>query len=518
MSMLRSVARLCRLGKLSANRLGPLVLLALGAASILVDLLAYLKPFPLAEWWQHALLDYAWLTGYELSGEVRFVGAFLLLLGLFQLALGLARARPDAAPLALILSVQLGLGLSLVGMYPVAAIDLYDYLLYGRLGLFWQANPLAHPPSQFPAEPMLGYSYWPNEPSVYGPLWQDVSLWVTALVDGRLPDGLYAFKLLAVLAALATTIVVWLTVRSWRPALAPAAALFYGWNPLQQFETAGNGHNDAVMVLFLALSLLLLLRGPRLLALPALTLGLLVKITLAPLVPLVALAPLLLASPWRVRLRDTIGGVALSVALAIALYAPYWEGRASLPFLDRGNWFTASPPTLLRELLRRSYPFEEAGRLAAMLCAALFALLAAVVLAKLIIEVHGQPPANAYDAVLRAGYGIFFAYLVVACLWWQPWYLLVLLAVAALIGDRALDDRANLFALGGFLSYPVFKYIWAVHQPDWQLDYPRIMAMSVVVIFTLPLAHLAVDLAARAWRLLTLRAVGATHASPVAHR
>jgi hypothetical protein len=101
------------------------------------------------------------------------------------------------------------------------------------------------------------------------------------------------------------------------------------------------------------------------------------------------------------------------------------------------------------------------------------------------------------------GYHVFFLYLVLACLWWQPWYLITLLVLAGLLPDRVLHDRANLFCFGGLMSYPVFKYIWAVHQTDWQLDYFRIMAMSVVVIFTLPLAHVAATRLRRAaprWR------------------
>jgi hypothetical protein len=471
-------------------------LVALGSASMVVDLLAFLQPFPLADWWQHARLDYAWLTQYTLSGQLRFVGAFLLLFALYHWAFLLLRASPERGPLPLILAVQLGLGLALVGIYPIAAIDLYDYLLYGRLGLYWGANPLAHPPSQFPAEPMVAYSYWPNEPSVYGPLWQIVSQWLTAAVDGRLPDGLYAFKLLAVGASLLTTVLIWATLRRLRPGLAPAGALLYGWNPLQQFETAGNGHNDALMVLFLALALLLVIRGPRPLALPALGAGLLVKVTLAPLVPLFALAPLLGGRPWSERWRQLGLGLALAALLVGAFYAPYWEGRASLPFLDRGNWFTASPPTLLRELFRRWQEFETAGKTAATISAALFGLVALALLARLGLRERSAPEASAADASIRTGYHLFFAYLVLACLWWQPWYLLVLLVFAALSGDRALADRANLFCLGGLLSYPVFKYVWAVHQADWHLDYLKIMAVSVVAIFTLPLLHLAVSVRA----------------------
>jgi hypothetical protein len=484
----------------------------------------------LGEWWQHPRLDYTWITGYELAGQVRFLAAFGLLFALYQWAFLRLRNGQSEGPLWLILAVQLGLGLALAGIYPIAAIDLYDYVLYGRLGVNWAANPLAHPPSQFPGEPMVVYSYWPNEPSIYGPLWQIVSQWLTAAVDGSLPEALYAFKLLAVASSLVTTGLIWLAVRHLEPRLAPAGALLYGWNPLQQFETAGNGHNDALMVAFLALALLLLVRGPRFLALPALSAGLLVKITLAPLAPLFVFAPLLRTKPWPARLRCLGLGLALSVVLAFALYAPFWEGRASLPFLDRGTWFTASFPTLLRELLRRWQEFETAGKTAATISAALFGLVALWLFGRLFRlhrpstrsshghneHPHPDPSASSgqaplagsgqaplpqgeapMEAIIRTGYHLFFAYLVLACLWWQPWYLLVLLVFAALSGDSALADRANLFCIGGLLSYPVFKYIWSVHQTDWQLDYTSIMAMSVVAIFTLPLLHLAVNVVAR---------------------
>lgn len=474
-------------------------LAALGIGSIGVSFLAFTLPFPLDQWWQYALLDYAWLTRYELSGQIRFLAAFGLLFGLYQWAFLHLRSTPEAGPLWLILIGQLGLGVALVGMYPVAAIDLYDYLLYGRLAVFWGANPLVEPPASYPGEPMVAYSYWPNEPSVYGPLWQIASEWLTQAVDGRLPDGLYGFKLLAIAASLATTALAWLILKRLRPALAPAGALLYGWNPLQQFETAGNGHNDALMIAFLALALYLLVRGRSELALPAFTAGLLVKITLAPLAPLFALAPLLEYSPRRAgRWRRLAVGAALAGLLAVALYLPYWEGRASLPLLDRGNWFTASPGTVLREILRRWLEFEAAGRTAAILSAGLFALVSLVILGRLVLDSAKHPhpgpsasPGHTIPGLIRAAYQLFFAYLVIASLWWQPWYLLVLLLLAALSADRRLADRANLFCLGGLLSYVVFKYVWAVHQADWQLDYLRIMALSVVVIFSLPLIHLA---------------------------
>lgn len=479
----------------AARRLGPLT--ALGAGSILIDALAFARLYPLVVWWNYARLDYAWLTRYELSGQLLFLGAFAMLFALYAAAFQLLRHEPNRGPLWLILLIQGGLGLTLAGIYPVAALDLFDYLLYGRLAVYWGANPLAEPPARYPGEPLVAYSYWPNEPSVYGPFWQIVSEQLTLLVQGQLYAGLYAFKLLAVVAALLTSVAIWATLRRTRPQLASAGALLYGWNPLQQFETAGNGHNDALMVLFLALAILLLSERRRVLALPAFVAGLLVKMTLAPLTPLFLLAPLLGEGDWRGRLRDLAAGALLAAALTGGLYAPYWEGRASLPFLDRGGWFTASPATLVRELFRTWYDLEQAGKVAALLCGMLFAVVALLLLVRFVARQLRQPPATLVPAVIEAGYQLFFAYLVIACLWWQPWYLLVLLALAALSGEAARAVRANLFCLGGLLSYPVFKYIWAVHQGDWHLDYFRIMAISVVAIFTLPLLHLGLELLRR---------------------
>ena len=465
--------------------------LLVGTASVAIYLAAFKLPFPLEQWWQHAQLDYAWFTDYELAGQVRFVGAFALLFALHHGLYLRLRRHPREGPLWLVLVGQAALGLSLVWMYPVAAIDEYDYLLYGRMAVYWGANPLVVAPSAFPDEPTLGFSYWPDERSVYGPVWQILSEWVTRAVDGQVYEGLVAFKLVALAAGLGTTVLVWLVVRRLRPELAAAGAVYFGWHPLLQFEGPGNAHNDTLMVLFLAAGVLSLVGSARWLALPALALALLVKITAAPLAPLFALGALLGSGSWRRRLAGFAAGAIVAFALAVATYAPYWQGRASLPFLDRGNWFTASPPTLLRELFRQWQPFETAGSIAATICAGVFGVAVLVLLGALARRHWPSTRPDLPIDLLRTGYAVFFAYLFLACLWWQPWYLLVLALFAATSGERALAERTTLFACGGVLSYVVFKYVWAIYQDDWQLDYLRIMALSVLAIFTLPLAHLA---------------------------
>jgi hypothetical protein len=475
------------------TRIVPLLgISAFGLASVAIYTFVFLRAYPLAEWWQYALADFGTISGYDLSAQIAFLGSFAALFGLYYGAAEIVkRCRPRGA-LPVIVLFQVLAGLPLIGIYPVAALDVFDYIIYARMALYWGANPFIVTPGSLTNEPTVGFSYWQNEPSVYGPLWQALSERVVALANGQVLEGLVAFKALALAAAVLTTLLVWLILRRLRPELAEVGALFWAWNPLQLFESAGNAHNDSVMVLLLAVAILCMVYGPRVLTLPVLAASLLIKVTLAPLVPVFVVAALLGTRRLSLGVVRLLAGASLAAALVVTSYAPYWVGRASLPFLDRGNWFTASPPTLLRELFRQWVDFDAAGRWAALLCAAGFTLITLAVLARLARNLR-LADGRSYDMlVIRAAYGVFFAYLVFACLWWQPWYLLALLCLAVLTADRVLIDRTNLFCMGGLLSYVAYKYIWQVHQADWQLDYLKIQVLFVVAIFTLPLLHLAV--------------------------
>ena len=65
------------------------------------------------------------------------------------------------------------------------------------------------------------------------------------------------------------------------------------------------------------------------------------------------------------------------------------------------------------------------------------------------------------------------------------------MALAALLPSRLIHERTLLFCYGGILNYLVFKYIWPTYQP---MTYTTIMGISVILIFGLPLLHLACTL------------------------
>ena len=476
---------------------GPLTSLwpvvAAGALSVLVYWSFFTIRWPLRRLYDQPHLDYAWLSRYSLEGQAAYLGGFLLLFALQYAAYLAVRGVPGHSTrlLAVIVGGQLFFGLMLVDIYPVAALDVYDYLMYGRIGLVYGGNPFTQPPAAF-GDPIAGFSPWPNEPSVYGPIWQLISLIPTALSGGSLLGGLVAFKLTGLLFFIACTLTIWRLMVALQPDWAAAGSLLFAWNPLLVFELVGNAHNDAAMVLLVLLAIVALVRGPRLLVLPLLTAAILTKLLAAVLGPVFLVGLIAMRAATRDKVRWVLGGGALSLALTVALYAPYWEGTRTLHFLTRGNWFTASLPTMLREYLRGWLELEEAGRTAATMVAAIFAVFVAIRLGWFWWQQRRRAfAAGDWDGWLAAAHDVTFGYLAFACIWWEPWYLTWLVALAALVPRRVLHDRALLFCYGGVINYVVFKYIWPVYQP---MTYTQIMGISVILIFGLPLLHLACTL------------------------
>jgi alpha-1,6-mannosyltransferase len=463
-----------------------LPIVALGLLSAAIYATAFTLTWPLWQLWQQPQADYAWFGRYTRSSQAIYLGAFAALFAVQYVAYRLARARPQAAPLDLIVAGQIVFGILNVWIYPVAALDLYDYLMYGRIVLEYGGNPFFQPPSAFP-DPLVAYSPWPNERSVYGPVWQIFSLLPTALAGDDVLRGLVAFKIVGLVTFVGCALLIWRLIGLSAPRYAAAGTVLFAWNPLLQFELVGNGHNDVVMVLFVLLAVWALLAERRLLVLPLLALAVLTKLLAVALGPVVLYGLLRGARPLREKAMAIGGGGLLALALTVALYAPFWGGLDTLYFLSRGNWFTASLPTMLRELLRQWLPFEEAGQVSATLVGLGYAAFTIVRL-WLLWRQERTADIGGWLPWLRAAYDLTFVYLAFATLWWQPWYLVWLVALAALLPSRIIHERTLLFCYGATMNYLVFKYIWPVYQP---MTYTTIMGISVVLIFGLPLLHLA---------------------------
>jgi alpha-1,6-mannosyltransferase len=126
------------------------------------------------------------------------------------------------------------------------------------------------------------------------------------------------------MASLGTMALIATTARRIRPSRAAFAVAAFGMNPVVLFQSVGSGHNDLLVALAVAGAFALLLARREMLAVAALTLGTLVKVT--------AGLPLLLLVVWCVarapsgrRIRTLVTHAGLAVAITALFAAPFFD-------------------------------------------------------------------------------------------------------------------------------------------------------------------------------------------------
>ena len=129
---------------------------------------------------------------------------------------------------------------------PLLSTDVFTYLSAGRLEMLHGVNPYLHGPVVRPQDPVFAWTglIWCDTPTVYGPLF---SLLSAGLAGFGLAFGLWALKLIAVVAAAACAALTWSIAKQLnRPPL--AATLFVALNPVVLAHAIGGAHNDLLML------------------------------------------------------------------------------------------------------------------------------------------------------------------------------------------------------------------------------------------------------------------------------
>lgn len=338
-----------------------------------------------------------------------------------------------------VLSVAILLRLLLIPLPPTLSDDTLRYVWDGRVASAGFNPYLLPPESEELAE--LRDELWqqmPHKqvPTVYPPL----ALAVFTLASW-LPQPLVAVKILLCSAELVGCL---LLIRLARLLGLPAGRIgWYAWNPLVVLEAAGMGHVDALLVMAMSATVLLLTRSPRR---PALAAAAAVAGVLGKLLPLIALPMWARQSgrPWLFSLvaggllLAAFGPVLFSVGGAPpglvtygvswefngALYEPLWRAIDAVDAVPRikGGLDQLKQWVGHHEQINRLYHYVYPQFLAKLL---LLGVLALFVLASL------------FDRDPILGTGKLFAGLMLVMATLYPWYLLSLMPWAAFCRHRA---------------------------------------------------------------------------------
>jgi len=259
-----------------------------------------------------------------------YTGILLVELVLYSACLRLMAAGGSGKKTLLVWSLALAFCAAMV--WPVVSSDHFQYLSHGRIFALFHGNPMTEPYRCFSGDPLFRYltTDWAQFPSSYGPLAIFASGLPALLGGDSLLLGFYVSKFLYFLLFAATLLVFY------RKAPDARSFFLYAFNPLLLSELLISGHNDLLVVFFLALGWCFL-DGDRSLKKACLVFGfwslaLFVKITPVILMPFlwVYLAAGL-DSPGK-RTAFACLGALLFAALFAALYLPFWEGPRTFSF------------------------------------------------------------------------------------------------------------------------------------------------------------------------------------------
>lgn len=430
-----------------------------GGTSAALYWIALAHAYSLQEWWMTTQRTIAKLTNYDASAGVAFVLTFLALFVLYLLALRCAKFESTPRVLATIAGVTVLLNLPLLFLYPVDSTDIFDNIIRGRLTAVYGLNPFVRSPSAVMSDPFFLYSGWKYFPSAYGPLWE----WLAAAGARAAGDGVVAnvlvFKGISVAAYLGAALLVAAILKQIAPARAAYGVVFVLWNPLLLYATAGNGHNDAVMMFFVLLGFYFLARRRFTLAVLAQLAGALIKFIPALFIPLMLLAAWNALPNLRARLKFLVLTGAAGGALLLLAYVRFWDG--TLLDLDwRWNLFTTSLSTWAWLALQVVYEPRFAAEVVSRIGYALLALWMARELFRL-WQTRPTPPA--VEAYARAALSILVFYLLVVVAWFQAWYVVWLLPLAALLPDGFLTRGVLVLSGAALLKMPLFDF-WLVRD------------------------------------------------------
>lgn len=308
---------------------------------------------------------------------------------------------------------------------PLYSADVFGYLGFGRIGVVHGLSPYVDGVAAMRVDPVEPYVRWNHGVSPYGPLFTLLSY---AIVPLGIAGGFWAFKLLCAAASLAVIAIVWrlAQVRGRDPV---AAAIFVGLNPALLAFELGGAHNDTLIALVLmsAVAAALCLRS-------ATATGAVIAATAAKASAGVMLPFVLLGADCR---RRALAGAGLA-ALLTALAAWIAFGADSLNLLR-------SLQVQQRMVAHFSIPSQLSGLLgldgvtAAVRLVGLSVLLASVALA-LVLTARRR-----LDWVTGAGWAMLAGLATSA--WLLPWYVTLLLPLAAIATSRALRAATVLLTL-----------------------------------------------------------------------
>ncbi len=432
-----------------------LALSLLGLASVAVLWLGLVQRYSLFALPVLAQRTIPKLTKGDPVAQAGFVLTLAALSALYYLAWRVCRSAgsaPDRRRIWLaLLGSLLALNVMMLCLYPIGAADVFDNIMRGRITAVLGGNPFYDTPRAYPSDAFRYFVAWTDTTSAYGPLWEMLAAGASRLAgDDRLTNVL-VFKLLGLSFYAGSVGLVALILRRRAPSRVLQGVCLFAWNPVVIYETAGNAHNDIVVAFLILLGIWALQQRWFTTAVLALLGGALVKYIPALLLPVALVYGCRQLPPGRARWRFLLATTAAGAVLVVVCVAPFWRGGDMFALARRTTLFTASLPAVVQANLEPAL----GGPVSQSAVAAVAALLTVAAVGWHTWRTWRAPEPL---APIRAATHVLLFYLLFACLWFQPWYTIWPLALAALLPEGAVARTVVLLSYAAAWKTIVFDF------------------------------------------------------------
>ena len=220
-------------------------------------------------------------------------------------------------------------GLYLASIYPLFSIDLYEYIIRGRMLGIYHANPYLHFPYEYPNDlfNMIPYAkiFWQAQAMIYGPLWT-ILVTIMSLIDIKsVFISLFSVKFMVYLFHLGASFYVFKIADSLNFKNAKFIAQAYLFNPFILLVAGVDGHLDTVMICFFVASIAALLKNRFYLAFFLMSLSILVKYFPVLFIPfyIFYMHSVLEKGPF---FKKALISISILLATIAFFYMPFWSG------------------------------------------------------------------------------------------------------------------------------------------------------------------------------------------------
>ena len=403
-----------------------LLLLMVSLLSLFVYQIGLLQSYSFSALGVVPLLDIAKLSRGKPVAEAQFVLVVAVSFALYALAVRICRAQRSRLMWLVLIGSVIAINAAMIQLYPIGAADIFDSLAHGRMTSHYGANPFYTAPNAFPTDVLAPFVGWSNTTATYGPLFEWVTAGVTKIAGDDILTNVIAFKAVLLAFYAGSALMIALLLKRRAPERALQAVCFFALNPLVIYSTAGNGHNDILMVFFIALGALALDRGRYTSAALAFTAGGALKFISIALIPIVLVVALRENRTWRASLKFLLVTGLACAGLLVAVSAPFYKGGDFFGLNWKFALYTTSLPSVAQAALE-----GVMGTAASRLFVNRAAMLLLVALIGYLMWHAYQR--NEWRAPLRAALLILLFYLMVVCAWFQAWYVQWALVVAAIM-------------------------------------------------------------------------------------